>query len=43
MLSRWMYQRFHPNLKGITKIYPHSGDQKKAKKKKDAPKKKVNL
>ena len=30
------------NLKGITKIYPHSGDQKKAKKK-GAPEKKTNL
>ena len=29
-------------LKGITKIYPHSGDQKKAKKK-DVPEKKHNL
>ena len=31
------------NLKGITKIYPHSGDQKKAKKKAGDPEKKVNL
>ena len=31
------------NLKSIKKIYPHSGDQKKAKKKKDDPEKKVNL
>ncbi|MCI9243718.1 MAG: ATP-binding cassette domain-containing protein, partial [Lawsonibacter sp.] len=31
------------NLKGITKIYPHSGDQKKAKKKKGEPEKKTNL
>ena len=31
------------NLKSIKKIYPHSGDQKKAKKTKDAPEKKVNL
>jgi len=30
------------NLKGITKIYPHSADQKRAKKK-DAPEKKTNL
>ena len=29
------------NLKGITKIYPHSGGQKKAKK--GAPEKKTNL
>ena len=31
------------NLKGITKIYPHSGDQKKAKKKAGEPEKKTNL
>nr|WP_325257463.1 sn-glycerol-3-phosphate ABC transporter ATP-binding protein UgpC [uncultured Oscillibacter sp.] len=31
------------NLKRIKKIYPHSGDQKKAKKKKDDTEKKVNL
>ena len=31
------------NLKGITKIYPHSGDQKKAKKKAGTPEKKTNL
>lgn len=29
------------NLKGITKIYPHSGGQKKSKK--GAPEKKTNL
>ncbi len=31
------------NLKSIKKIYPHSGDQKKARKKKDDTEKKVNL
>ena len=31
------------NLKNIQKIYPHSGDQKKAKKKAGDPEKKVNL
>ena len=31
------------NLKGITKIYPHSNDQKRAKKKKGEPEKKTNL
>ncbi len=31
------------NLKGITKIYPHSGGQKKSKKKAGDPEKKVNL
>ncbi|MCI9648280.1 MAG: ABC transporter ATP-binding protein, partial [Oscillibacter sp.] len=31
------------NLKGITKIYPHSGDRKNAKKKKGEPEKKTNL
>ncbi len=31
------------NLKGITKIYPHSGDQKKARKKAGEPEKKTNL
>jgi len=31
------------NLKSIKKIYPHSGDQKKAKKKAADPEKKVNL
>ena len=31
------------NLKGITKIYPHSGDRKKAKKKAGEPEKKTNL
>ena len=31
------------NLKGITKIYPHSNDQKKAKKKGEPEKKKSNL
>ncbi len=31
------------NLKNIQKIYPHSGDQKKAKKKKGEPEKKTNL
>ena len=30
------------NLKGITKIYPHSGGQKKSKKKGE-PEKKTNL
>ena len=30
-------------LKGITKIYPHSNDQKKPKKKSGDPEKKVNL
>ena len=31
------------SLKNIVKIYPHSGDQKKAKKKKGDPEKKINL
>ena len=31
------------NLKNIKKVYPHSGDQKKAKKKAGEPEKKVNL
>ena len=31
------------NLKNIQKIYPHSNDQKKAKKKKGEPEKKTNL
>ena len=31
------------SLKNIMKIYPHSGDQKKAKKKKGEPEKKTNL
>ncbi len=31
------------NLKGITKIYPHSGGQKKGRKKAGDPEKKVNL
>ena len=31
------------SLKNIMKIYPHSGDQKKSKKKKGEPEKKTNL